>query len=259
MPHNFGIATANEVTEQAKHFLAHVHDAAIWSALRDPLRGRMSDADVKKGKTLLDEATTAKSTSASHAGDVHGAALVVDDAAAAAEHWLADQTVHARGKLEEDGDEAALDALGKVRSGGEGHAAIAQHVRNYIQLAEREDAIGEAIRSSYVDAKSCKAILKDGAHLADAVDAATPKTHAAKGTRSEATKGKDAAIAALARWLHRWTGVAHRVLSATQLATVGLDRGRHHPAHRASHPGAAPGAGAGASAGAGAGAGAAKS
>ena len=240
MPHKFGIASANEVTEQAKNFLAHVHDPAIWSALHHPIRGRMGEPDVKRGKDLLAEATSAKSTATSHAGDLHGAALVVDHAATAAEHWLADQTVHARGKLVEDGDETALAALDKVRSGGEGHAAIAQHIRNYVELANRADAIGEAIRSSYVDDKSRKAILKDGSHLADAVDAATPKTGEAKGTRAGATTGEDEAVARLARWMHRWATVAHRVLSATQLTTVGLDHGRHHPAHRASHPAAVP-------------------
>lgn len=240
MPHKFGIATANEVTEQAKNFLAHVHDPAIWSAMHHPVRGRMSDADVKRGKELLAEATSAKSAASSHAGDVHGAVLVVDHAATAAEHWLADQTVQARGKLVEDGDGAAIAALDAVRSGGKGHGAIAQHVRNYVELATRADGVGKAIRSSYVDDKSCKAILKDGAHLADAVDAATPKTVEAKGTRASATSGKDDAVARLARWMLRWASVAHRVLSAAQLTTVGLDHGRHHPAHRPSHPAAAP-------------------
>jgi hypothetical protein len=240
MSHSFGRAAANEVTQQANDFLHHVHDADIWAAMHHPIRGRMSDADVKRGKDLLAAASSAKSSAASHAGDVHGAALVVDDASTAAEHWLADQTTHARGALLEAADEGALAALDNVRSSGEGYAAVAQSLRNYIDLARRDDAIGHAISASYVDKKSRDAILKDGAHLAEAVDAATPKTGEAKGARSAATHSKDDAVATLARWLHRWTLVAHRVLSAHQLSKVGLDHARHHPAHRPSHPAAVP-------------------
>ncbi len=148
------------------------------------------------------------------------------------------QLAHARGLLHEENNDAALDALDAALTEGKGRAILAANVRAYVKLVKGDDATGEALSASYHDSRSRDAILKDGLHLADAVDALAGGTGAAVGVRSDATAAKNTELDALARWLRRWSLVAHRVVGAAGLAALGLGSARHHPAHQEQHPAA---------------------
>lgn len=239
MPGNFGRHVASEILTKAETFIANAKDAEVWGALSDPIKGRMTHADLAKGKKLHDAAKEAKAGSEGHAGDTAEPTHEADSAEVAAHAWLHNQLVHARGLLHETQDTASLAALDKALSKSKSRAAGAANVRAYVKLVETKDVVGTALSAAYASTKVRDAILKDGLHLADAVDAAIPGPNAAKGTKKGATAGKNTAIDKLARWLHRWSLVAQDVASPAGLTKLGLDGARHHPAHRSAHPAAA--------------------
>ena len=134
------------------------------------------------------------------------------------------------------GRRATLAAFDALFPPGRGHEAHAANVHAYAKAARAGDALGKAIAATYASPKSRDAILKDGEHLAAALEAQLGNVGAAQGAGKTATAEKDASIDALARWLHRWSLVAHRVCSPASLSALGLASARHHPEHRAHHP-----------------------
>lgn len=236
MPHNFGLHVASEVVEKATAFENHVHDAGVWRELSDPHRGRMTKADADEGKKRLAAAVASLAKRQQAGGLTHEPTSRIDSADEACAHWLADQSVHVRGALHEAGDRATLAAFDALFASSRGHQAHVDDVRAYAKAARAGDALGKAISATYSSPKARDAILKDGEHLADALAAQLGDVDAARGAGKTATTEKDAAIDALARWLHRWSLVAHRVCSPASLSALGLASARHHPEHRAHHP-----------------------
>ncbi len=236
MPHNFGRHAASEVVEKAKVFIDQANNPAVWLALSDPHRGRMTSADLAEGKKRLATATGAIAGSQQHAAATKEPALKIDSADEAASSWLADQLVHVRGALHESGDEPSVAALRQILAPGESHQTHAANIRAYANAAKASDTLGKAITATYTSSKARDAILKDGLYLAAALEAELGEVGAAMGARKEATSAKDQAVDALARWLRRWSLVAHRVCTPAALSALGLASARHHPEHRPHHP-----------------------
>lgn len=236
MSQHFGRTSAREVVQQATAFLAHVEDAPIWASMSEPTRGRMRQPDVARGRALLASAQAALSNSAAHAGDTQPTTHVIDDADQAARAWLHDQLAHVYGALHEAGDDTSLAVVRHALGDSEAHAQVAVDLRAYVALARRDDAVGRAIAATYPDAETRDHVLADGEHLADAVASALPGTGAARATRRGAVEDKEAAFDALARWLHRWSLVAHRVVGHEGLVALGLASTRKHAAKRAPAP-----------------------
>lgn len=235
---HFGRIVANEVFAQSTKFLAHVEDPPIWASMSEPTRGRMTKNDVLAGRTLLAAAQAAMSSSAAHAGDTHAPTHAVDDAEHAALGWLHDQLAHVYGALHEKRADAELAAVRKTFDEREGHAHTAADVRAYVKLARKDDAVGKAVSATYVDMQTRDAILAAGEQLAAALDAGIAGPAAAAATKETATSEKERAVDALARWLYRWSLVAHRVVGHDGLVALGLATTRHHA--RAVAKGAAP-------------------
>ncbi|MBI3724243.1 hypothetical protein HY251_09865 [bacterium] len=236
MPHKFGRHVAGEIVIQATKFIENAKDPLVWSALTDKVTGRFSEADLEKGKKLLKAATEAQATSEKHKGDTLVPTHEADDAQTAADKWLHNQLAHARGLLHEMKDTKTLEALDEALSNSKARGAVSKNVRAYVKLVEAKDVTGAALSASYLDKHSRDAILKDGLHLADALDAKIAAPAAAKGSKGEATATKDDSTDDLARWLRRWSLVAHDVVSHAGLVKLSLDTARHHPAHRKGHP-----------------------
>jgi hypothetical protein len=236
MPHRFGTHEASEVITLATTFLAHVESPAIWPSISNKNRGRMTHDDVAKGRALLAVAKAARTEQQAQKGASVVETHRLDQADQAAHDWLEDQLTHARGAFAEAHDRASRALLDGKFSHRAGHLDVARDVRTYIQLVAEADALGHALAATYVDAKSRAAILKDGAHLADAVEAEVAAPAAAVGAGVAATANKEDAILSLSGWLTRWTGVARRVVGASDQHTLGIVSARHHPAHRDAHP-----------------------
>ncbi len=245
MARHFGRQSASEVVKQAGAFLDHIHDNKIWSAMSDPLHGRMTANDVKKGNELLKAAKEERATATAHAGDAHEPAHLTDSAESAARDWLTTQMEHVRGWIHEHADAAATAALRTSFGQNDAQATLVSDIRAYVKLAadvakgEEDTNLRKAIRASYTNDKARHAVQKDGEHLADALEHVIGSADAAIATRVEATAHKDAAVEALSRWMFRWTRTARRTVGHEALHALGLASARHHPAHRAKHPAAA--------------------
>lgn len=240
MEHKFGVHTADEVVGQATKVVAHIRDKEIWAVMGSPTRGRMTAADVHRGEHLLANAKAARAASAGAAADVHADTHLVDDAETAATRWLQDQIIAVHGLAHESAATDAVAGFDTALAGGHAQSSTVARIRAFIALAADAGAADDTatrklVRDSYADAKSRHAILKDGEHLAAALEAVVGSPAAARGERKAATGSKDESCAALARWINRWARVAHHHLSDDALAKLGLLGSRHHPAHRPKH------------------------
>jgi hypothetical protein len=240
MSTRFGEHAASDVVTQANTFVTHIEDPDIWRSMHDPVRGRMKPADVTQGRTLLTAARAALAESENRKGDTLEPTHTLDVAESAAHDWLVDQLTHARGLLRLRADATSRDALSASQVHSEARDSVAKNIRAFIALAGRDDNVGHAVSASYPDHRVRDAIFRDGEHLAAAVEAAVGQPASAVGDRHAATVAKDDAVDQLARWLHRWSDVARRVIDGAGQQKLGIAHGRHHPAHRPHHPAAAP-------------------
>lgn len=242
--HKYGRHSADEIVKQAGTVLQHIHETSIWSVMGSPNAGRMTEADVRRGRTLHRDAMAAQTTSTTAGTDITEETHVLDDAFTAAEAWLADQIIAVHGVTHESGDDDARDAFDAALSGGHAQATTVTKMNSFIALAkdptkdDPDTSVRKLVREAYTDDKSRHAILKDGAHLAAELSENVGAPAAAIGARKKATSSKDDAIAQLTRWLHRWVTVARHHLSEPDLTTLGLASARHHPEHRPKHPAA---------------------
>jgi len=239
MPHKFGLHFAREVIEQGTTFTEHATDDIVWPSLSDSKDGRMTKADIAEGKHYLAGANAAMAAHGHNTG-FHDVTYVVDSADDACVSWLHLQAAHVRRYLVNHKLDALVTTFNNKFTQSESHQSHVQNVGTFIALAKADDDLGKAATAALGGPHIRDAHLKDGKYLADALAHQITSEGAAKGAGVAATTGKDEAIDRLARWIHGWSLVAHRVCSPGALSALGLAGARHHPEHRKKHPAGAP-------------------